>query len=350
MSKAKLHLGYIGAGDNTRKMHLPGFSAVPGVVHEVVANRSEASSRKVSEAFGIRRIARNWQEVVEDEKVDAICIGTWPYLHAEITIAALQAGKHVLCEARMAMNLSEARGMVRAAEARPHQVLQIVPAPFTLPFDAIVHKLLRENALGRLLEVEVLHATNANVDPALPMTWRQNRTLSGDNILTMGILQETVHRWLGMNPAWLQAQGQTATAVRMNPETQTEEPVLIPDAVAISGAFESGPQFHYRFTSLQPGPSRLHLRLHGTEGALVFDGTAPSLTLYSRSAEQPLLFKPNEDQGWKVEADFVASIREGQPVRLTHPRDGLAYMAFTDAVQRSLRQAGARVTLADPDL
>lgn len=350
MSEQTLRIGTIGAGDNTRKMHLPGFASLPGVELEVVVNRSEESSRKVSEAFGIKRIAGHWKEVVEDDGVDAICIGTWPYLHAEISIAALEAGKHVLCEARMAMNLKEAREMARTAEAHPDLVLQIVPAPFTLPFDATVQKLLGENALGNLLEVEVIHATAAATDPNLPMTWRQNRALSGDNILSMGIFQETIHRWMGRNPAWLQAHAHTATPVRINPETGTEDPVLIPDAVAINGAFDSGAHFHYRFTTLQQGPERLGIRLHGTDGTLVFDGPSHSLTLYSRSSEQPLQFKPNEDQGWRVEADFVDSVRGGKPVRLTHPREGLAYMAFTDAVWQSLRANGARVTLPDPDL
>ncbi len=54
----------------------------------------------------------------------AVCIGTWPNLHAEVTVAALERGKHVLCEARMACNLTEAKRMLAASEARPQLVAQ----------------------------------------------------------------------------------------------------------------------------------------------------------------------------------------------------------------------------------
>ena len=54
----------------------------------------------------------SWEELLEDESLDAVCIGTWPYMHRTLTTAALAAGKHVLCEARMAMSASEAHEML----------------------------------------------------------------------------------------------------------------------------------------------------------------------------------------------------------------------------------------------
>ena len=91
MSHDPIRIGVIGAGGNTRKLHIPGFQAIDGVDVVVVCNRSEASSRRAADEFGISRIAAAWQEVVADPEVDAICIGTWPYLHAEVSIAALDA-------------------------------------------------------------------------------------------------------------------------------------------------------------------------------------------------------------------------------------------------------------------
>ena len=73
----------------------------------------------LAKEFGIARVHDDWRQVVEAADVDAICIGTWPYVHRELTVAALTAGKHVLCEARMAMNAAEGRQMLAASRKVP---------------------------------------------------------------------------------------------------------------------------------------------------------------------------------------------------------------------------------------
>src|SRR2546427_780832 len=75
-------------------------------------------------------------ERVRAPDVDAVCIGTWPYVDCAITLVALDAGKHVLCEARMAMDAAEARRMLDGARRSPHLITQLVPAPNTLEVDA----------------------------------------------------------------------------------------------------------------------------------------------------------------------------------------------------------------------
>jgi len=332
----QIRIGFIGAGQNTKAMHLPGFSAIEGVVLELVANRSTASSEKVAREFGIRRVARDWREVVEDPEVDAICIGTWPYLHKDISVAALQNGKHVLCEARIAMNLEEAVEMRDVAQQHSEQVFQVVPAPFTLPYDELIQDILARQALGKLYEVQVVHTTNANVDRSKPLTWRQRREYSGDNILTMGIFHETVYRWLRENPSEITAHAFTATPERTNSETGKMEEVLIPDALTVNGRFSSGARLHYEFSSLDSGSSRMEIRLNGEAGTLCFDGIKSTLTSWQSPTSDGVTHQANKNQGWKVEADFIASILEGQPVRLTSADDSVAYMEFTQMVHDAL--------------
>ena len=129
MSDSKIRVGFIGAGANTRKHHIPKLKAQPGVELVAVANRSKESGEKVAKEFGIGRVHAGWQEIVNAPDIDAICIGTWPYMHCEMTTAALGAGKHVLCEARMAMNAAEGRRMLEAARKKPNLVTQLVPGP-----------------------------------------------------------------------------------------------------------------------------------------------------------------------------------------------------------------------------
>ncbi len=151
---------------------------------------------KAADDFGIGRIASSWQEVIADDSIDAICIGTWPYLHAPITIAALEVGKHVLTEARMAMNAKEAEEMLNASLSRPDLVAQIVPSPFTLKWDLTIRKILESGELGSLREISVIKTLPMNANEQEPMNWRQNIEYSGNNTMMLGIYYEVVQRWI----------------------------------------------------------------------------------------------------------------------------------------------------------
>ena len=142
MSDGPIRVGFIGAGRNTRDRHIPGFSKQAGVEFVAVANRSRESGERVAKQFGIRRVEDDWRAVVSAPDVDAVCIGTWPYTHCEMTVAALAAGKHVLCEARMAMNAAEGRRMLEVSRKAPHLVAQLVPSPLTLEVDGALKALL----------------------------------------------------------------------------------------------------------------------------------------------------------------------------------------------------------------
>lgn len=73
-----LRIGIIGAGGNTRLMHLPGFQKIDGVEVTAVCNRTRESGQKVASEFGIPTVCNEWRELVARDDVDAICVGTWP--------------------------------------------------------------------------------------------------------------------------------------------------------------------------------------------------------------------------------------------------------------------------------
>src|SRR5262245_36579725 len=112
MAEEEIRVGLIGAGGNVRNRHIPGFHKAAGVKLLGVVNRSRESSHRVAEQFNIPRIYDHWQELLDDEEINAVCIGTWPYMHRPMTLAALEHGKHVLTEARMASNAQEAHDML----------------------------------------------------------------------------------------------------------------------------------------------------------------------------------------------------------------------------------------------
>ena len=345
MILSKLRIGFIGAGANTRKMHIPGFQKCEEVELSIVANRSLESAQAVAQREGIKRVAKDWRAVVEDPSIDAVCIGTWPNMHAEVTIAALEQGKHVLCEARMACNLAEARRMKAAADARPELIAQIVPAPFSLDFDATIRQMIRSGQLGQILEVRVVHTSAQSADPDAPMTWRQDQSLSGNNMLSMGIMHETVQRWVDDDPEWLLADAAIFQEQRSYAGGGESLPVKVPDSVSILGCFQqTGARLVYHFSGVESGRTRMEFRINGSKGALRFDAFRTALFFAKAgSEEEQEITLSAGTKGWQVEADFVRSIRTGAPVNLTSFEQGVRYMAFTEMVADSIAAGSSKV-------
>ncbi|HLW65611.1 MAG TPA: Gfo/Idh/MocA family oxidoreductase [Gemmataceae bacterium] len=329
-----LRIGIIGAGENTRKKHIPGFRAIAGVEIVAVCNRRPESTRAVVSEFGIPRTHGRWQDLVGDPNIDAVVIGTWPYLHCPITLAALQAGKHVLTEARMALNAAEAHQMRDAARKHPNLITQIVPSPFGLIGDAVMRELLASGYLGELREYHVYSIQGNLADPDSPLSWRQDEVLSGFNMLTLGILHETLLRWLPQ-PVRVMAQAGTFIPTRFDPGLGVRRPAGTPDSVQAITRLPSGARGIYQFSGVVPYGTGNGIRFFGSKGALFYDLTADRIYGTQKSGPLEEIPIPNEKSGgWRVEADFVESIRQGKPVHLTNFDTGVAYMEFTEAVAR----------------
>jgi predicted dehydrogenase len=335
-----IRIGIVGAGANTRDRHIPGFQAIDGVELAAVANRSRASGERVAEQFGIRRVYDHWQDVIEDDDIDAVMIGTWPYLHAPVTLAALEAGKHVLTEARLAMNLEEAEAMLAASRERPELVTQVVPAPFSFPVDKAIQRRVLDGYLGELLAVDIrvadFRAGGTWLNREAPITWRQDRALSGLNIMTMGIWYECALRWTpGVNN--VMARARTFVPMRRDAETGAPRAATVPDHVAIIGDMPGGGVFQMSVSSvagLAPGSEAW---LYGSEGTLRFTQAGQGLYGGRRGDAQLSEIEIAEEDryGWRVEQEFINAIRGQEQVTRTSFADGVRYMAFTEAVAES---------------
>ena len=330
-----LRIGFIGAGANTRDRHIPGFQAIEGVELAAVVNRSRASSQLVASRFGIPRVCEKVEDLLGDREIDAVCIGTWPYRHKEYSIAALEAGKHVLCEARMAMDTEQAEAMLAAAERNANLVAQLVPAPFDLRSGATVRRLIDEGAIGDVREVSVAALNGGGLDPKTPIHWRQQQKYSGRNIQSLGIWAEVIQRWLGDAKTVL-AHGSIFVAERPNPEGGMTA-VDVPDSVTVTGTLANGARYTYRVSSVAAaGPAENGITVFGTKGTIRWlPNDTATLTPHGSEA-RPIEPDPGTDLGWRVEHDFVDSIQNGTPVRFTSFPDGLRYMRFIDAAWRSV--------------
>lgn len=113
----KLRWGLIGCGDISRKRVAPALNEL-ATCELVAVNRARAElAESFAQEFGARRWYADWRELLADSEIDAVYIATPVYLHVEQTIAAAEAGKHVLCEKPMAMNVAECDRMIAACEA-----------------------------------------------------------------------------------------------------------------------------------------------------------------------------------------------------------------------------------------
>jgi predicted dehydrogenase len=335
-----IRIGIIGAGAITRSRHLPGFRAIEGVELVGVCNRHRESSSRVAREFDIPKVYGNWETLIDDDSIDAIVIGAWPYLHCPVTLAALGAGKHVLTEARMAMNAREAQRMLEKSREVPHLTTMVVPSPYGLTGDAYMRQLIADGFLGGLRELHVDGLTADLADPRTPISWRQQTRYSGFNMLTLGILHETALRWTAP-PNRVIALASKLIPTRPNPETGHSVRVGTPDSVQVLTGQTDGSRGVYRLSAVAWHGSGLTISLFGADGTLIYDLTRDEIR-GARKRDPALMPLPIPDElrgGWRVEADFIDAIRGVRPVTHTTFTDGVAYMQLTEAVARSSRHS-----------
>lgn len=336
MCAETIRIGIVGAGANTRQKHIPGLRAQDGVQITAVCNRSRASSERAAAELGIPRAFERWEDLVRDPDVDAVVIGTWPYLHAPITVAALDAGKHVLCEARMAASLAEAHSMLEASRRHPGLVAQLVPSPYGFRADRVVKRLLAAGFLGPMREIHVSGMTAVLADPKAPLHWRQSARYSGVNMLTLGILHETVLRWVAP-PVRVLAQTHRFTMMRHDAETGRMAVTGAPDSVGVLTEHADGARGIYRFSgAVHFGPGHA-ISLYGAEGTIEYHLGEDRLygARVGESALREIPIPEEEAYSWRVEAEFIGAIRGRERIEFTDFPTGVEYMTFVDAVARS---------------
>ena len=341
-----VRIGVVGAGANTKLRHVPGFQAIDGVEVTCVSNRTRESAEAVAKEFNIPQVHDSWQDVVASPNCDAVMIGTWPNMHAEVTVAALEAGKHVLCEARMARNLTEAKAMLAAAKDHKNLVSMLVPSPFGLEVGPSLDQLIRDHFIGDLREVLVLGAEDTFWDYSRPIHWRQDRQLSGLNTLTLGILHETVARWVP-EVERLYAQSQLFEPTRPNLESGEYVDVTVPDSVQVVAELKGGARASYIISGAVLFGTGKSITLFGSRGTIRIELEPEERIFGGRIGDSEL--KPIEipdelDGGWNVEAEFIAAVRGLGKVQHTSFADGVKYMQFTEAVARSA-EAGEAIDL-----
>jgi predicted dehydrogenase len=336
-----IRIGIIGAGAICRTRHIPGLQKIPGVSVVAVSNRTPESAKKIAGEFNIPETIDKWEDLLARKDIDAVFIGTWPYMHKEMSVAALTAGKHVFCQARMAMNLAEAKVMCFAAKKNPKLVAMICPPPTRMPFEPFVKKLLADGELGTITAVELLAVSGANTNESA-IHWRERKEFSGKQIMAMGIYAETLNAWVG---PYEELSARTIIAIPQKTDASSggnkTERIRVPQGVMITGRLANGAiaiEHHLGLAMDKTTPCD-RLTIWGLKGTLRYTFGATIEVAKVGEALKAVDVPAELKRDWWAEDEFIAAVRNaraGQPFSVTPDfAEGLLYMQKVEAVHEA---------------
>lgn len=347
MSNGSLGIGIVGAGDIVRTRHMPNLAEVEDIAFVAVTNRRRETAEAFAADHSVPNVLDNWRDVLDHPDVDVVWIGATPYMHARVSVAALDAGKHVFCQARMARNLAEARDMLDAAERNPGLVAAVCPPGIGVAGDRTMLRLLKiDRFIGALRQVRMSSFGDTAVVNDL-LHWRQDFDVSGYNVMNVGIMVEALQRWVGPERD-VQAMMPVHIKERRNPETSALEPVRVPDSFTAMGELVSGADYVYQWSGLAHHEPATEVWLYGDQGTLVYDFDHDTIAGAKAGEDElaPIEIPADEHYDPNVEADFIEAIRTGSHDTGLAPSFARAfkYMEFMEAATRSARD-GRRVSL-----
>ncbi len=170
--------GIIGAGDIVRRRVAPAIIDLPNCGLAAVSRANPGRAAEFAAEFGARRWYADWREMLTDDTVDAVYVATPVYLHAEQTIAAAEAGKHVLCEKPMAMNALECDRMIAACEAN-NVKLSIAYYRRFYPVLERVRQVIASGEIGKIAVVQINAFEYVDMKPDNPRGWFLEKAKSG---------------------------------------------------------------------------------------------------------------------------------------------------------------------------
>ncbi|MEE1651180.1 Gfo/Idh/MocA family oxidoreductase [Brachybacterium sp. J144] len=344
---------------------------VPPIARRVIVGRDEQAVAEAADRLGWEEHATDWREVIGREDVDIVDVCTPGFLHAEIAIAALEAGKHVLSEKPLANDTAEAEAMVAAAEAAQArgQVAALGHTYRRVAALRLAREYVERGRLGTILQVRAAYLQDWLVDPASPMSWRLRRETAGSGALG-DIGSHAIDQVQYLTGQRVTAvRGRLATLVPERPGPDGPEPVTVDDAAWATLELSGGAIASIEASRMATGAkNQLTVEVYGTEGALRFDlenlnelwfldRTLPAeeqgfTRVLVTEGSHPYLgawWPSGHILGWENSftnqaRDLLVAITGGEPFSPDFA-DGLALQRVLDAIIASDAADGATITL-----
>jgi predicted dehydrogenase len=364
MAKRKLNVAMIGydfmgrAHSNAWRQVARFFPDVPAEpVLKVVVGRTAAKVSEARERLGFEEAATHWQEVLARRDIDVVDICTPGDSHAEIAVAAAEAGKAILCEKPLANDVADAERMARAVK-KAGVVNMVCHNYRRCPAVALAKQLIDEGKLGVIHHYRGVYLQDWIVDPSFPRVWRLEKARSGSGALG-DILSHTMDlsRHLVGEPVEVSGLLRTFIGERPLPDGSGRGKVDVDDAALALVKFDGGAVGYYEGSRFAPGRKNYNrLEINGSKGSLVWDlERLNELELYIESGplsgfstisatdgRHPYVaawWPPGHIIGYEHSFthtiyDFIRAVAEGKSPKPDF-EDGLTNQRVLDAIERS---------------
>ncbi|MGN7969762.1 Gfo/Idh/MocA family protein [Microbacterium sp. 22296] len=296
--------GFMGAAHSVGWRQAPRMFDLPRVVEmAVVVGRNADAVASAAAKWGWAESATDWREVVARDDIDIVDIVTPGDSHAEIAIAALEAGKHVLCEKPLANTVAEAEAMAEAAgRARARGIRSMVGFTYRrVPAVTLLRDMIAEGAVGTVQQVRAAYRQDWLVDPEMPLMWRLQKEHAGSGALgdigahivdmtqfVTGLGVERVSGTLGTIVAERPLPRDGSMGLAATAGAVERGAVTVDDVAIFTGRLANGALASFEATRFATGrKNALTIEVSGDRGALAFDlEDLNSLRFYDRTAPE----------------------------------------------------------------
>ena len=369
---AMIGYAFMGKAHSNAWRNVASFFDVPAFEQKVLVGRDAAAVEEAAAKYGWAETATDWRTVLDRDDIHIIDVCAPGWMHAEIAIAAFEAGKHVLLEKPLANTLAEAEAMTAAAQAaRARGVQSMVGFNYRrVPALALAKELIAEGRIGTVRHVRAAYLQDWLADSQAPMTWRLRKETAGSGALG-DIASHAIDQVLFLLGAEVtEVSGRVHTFVGRRPGANGLEDVTVDDAAWASLSLTSGAIASVEASRVATGrKNSLQIEVYGDQGAIRFDlenlnelafldATAPAREqgfrrILVNEPEHPYLeawWPQGHIIGWEHTfthevRDFLLAVGSGTAPSPSF-EDGLAVQRILDAVEESAAAKSALIQLA----
>ena len=353
MKTTPIGIGIVGAGF-ARTTQIPGFRDCMGAKVVAIASRQRERAAAVANEFGIEHVAADWQELVERHDVDLVSIVSPPATHLEITLAALEQRKAVLCEKPMALNADEARRMVE--KARSANVLALIDHELRfLNSRRTMRGMLQTGAIGSVRHCNYVFRSDYRGIADRGWDWWSDAAMGGGTLGAIGshvidsfrwMLSTEVTRVFGMLTTHIKERRDKGSGSLRTVTTDDEAKLMfhLGDGPHTNGATGAA-----ALSVVESGKYENRLEIYGTKGALMVEETgelwlspAGSGTWRPVQVDQDHMAQGMRESSWSrgftsFACRIVDAMRSGKKMvdDAASFEDGLRVQVVLDAVRES---------------